>query len=564
MQVMVVGSLSIHHFSTSKVTQGETQLKLKTIKQSSIIATAITALFAGLAHAAVVPAGVVLADKQVITINAGSEPESLDPSLAESVPAHDILRNLFEGLTSLNNEGKVVPGVASSWKQTDDTTWVFNIRDNAKWSNGEAITADDFIYGMRRLVDPATASPYATSFGGFLLNGQAIAEGKQPTTDLGVRAIDAKTLEIKTAYPVAFLPDILTNDNLGPLPKKTIETHGKDWTLPGKIVTNGAYTIKSWQVNDKIVLERNTNYWDNQATVINEVTFIPIEDGNTDIKLYEAGQNDWVKQLPPGTYEMYKQKYPKDIKNAPLLGLRYYSLNNADPLLKDIRVRKALSMVIDRQVLADKITADGQKPAYSIVVNGIAGSKMTTYNWASWPMEQRVAEAKRLLAEAGVKPGQKVKFMYNTSEYHKKMAIFVAAEWKSKLGIEMEMENMEFKVLLKKRHDGDYQISRNGWVADYNDATTFTDLLQCNSTQNDHNYCNPKAKALLDKANNTLNQTERTQLITDAVVQMMGDYPAIPLLQYTVPRLVKPYVGGYTEVNAMDRFRLKDFYIIKH
>ena len=247
-----------------------------------------------------------------------------------------------------------------------------------------------------------------------------------------------------------------------------------------------------------------------------------------------------------------------------MLGLRYYSLNAKDPVMKDKRVRQALSMVIDRDILAAKITADGQSPAYSVMVKGTAGADVTSYDWVKWPMAQRVAEAKKLLAAAGLQPGSKIKFTYNTSEYHKKMAIFAASEWKTKLGLNTELENMEFKVLLKKRHDGEYQIARNGWVADYNDATTFLTLVQCGSDQNDNGNCNPKAEELIKKGNLAKTPAERKQLLTQATKMIMDDYPIIPLLSYTTPRLVKPYVGGYTGKNPLDRYRNKDLYIIKH
>ena len=298
--------------------------------------------------------------------------------------------------------------------------------------------------------------------------------------------------------------------------------------------------------------------------VLSKVTYLPIEDGFADVKLYQSGENDWVYQLPPGTYEKYKAELPKDVRNSPMLGLRYYSLNAKDPVMKDKRVRQALSMVIDRDILAAKITADGQLPAYSVVVKGTAGADATTYDWAKWPMAQRVAEAKKLLAAAGLQQGSKIKFTYNTSEYHKKMAIFAASEWKTKLGLNTELENMEFKVLLKKRHDGEYQIARNGWVADYNDATTFLTLVQCGSDQNDNGNCNPKAEELIKQGNQAKDAAKRKQLLTQATKMIMDDYPIIPLLSYTTPRLVKPYVGGYTGKNSLDRYRNKDLYIIKH
>lgn len=518
----------------------------------------------GAAFAAKVPAGTPLAAKQEIVRNNGSEAESLDPAIAESVGANNLVRDLFEGLTATDNEGRVVPGVAESWKQKDPTTWVFTLRKNAKWSDGSTVTADDFVYGIRRFLDPKTASTYATTYGAFLLNGVEAAEGKKPVADVGVKALDKFTLEIKTPYPVAFLPEVVSNGQLGPVPKAAIDKFGKDWVKPGNMVSNGAFVLKEWQVNSKVVLAKNPQYWDNKNVQLTRVTYLPIEDGFADVKMFLSGENDWVYQLPPGTYEKYKAELPKDIRNAPMLGLRYYGLNHKDPVMKDVRVRKALSMVIDRDILATKITADGQVPAYSAIVRGTNGADVTSYDWAKWPMAQRVAEAKKLLAAAGVKPGSKIKFSYNTSEYHKKMAIFAASEWKSKLGLNTELENMEFKVLLKKRHDGDYQIGRNGWVADYNDASTFLTLVQCGSEQNDNFNCNPKAEALIKQGNLAQNPAQRKQLLTQATKMIMDDYPMIPLLQYTVPRLVKSYVGGYTTKNPMDRYRSKDLYIIKH
>lgn len=518
----------------------------------------------GAAFAAKVPAGTQLAAKQEIVRNNGSEAESLDPAIAESVGANNLTRDLFEGLTATDNEGRVVPGVAESWKQKDPTTWVFTLRKNAKWSDGSSVTADDFVYGIRRFLDPKTASTYATTYGAFLLNGVEAAEGKKPVAEVGVKALDKFTLEIKTPYPVAFLPEVVSNGQLGPVPKAAIDKFGKDWVKPGNMVSNGAFVLKEWQVNSKVVLAKNPQYWDNKNVQLTRVTYLPIEDGFADVKMFLSGENDWVYQLPPGTYEKYKAELPKDIRNAPMLGLRYYGLNHKDPVMKDVRVRKALNMVIDRDILATKITADGQVPAYSAIVRGTSGADVTSYDWAKWPMAQRVAEAKKLLAAAGVKPGSKVKFSYNTSEYHKKMAIFAASEWKTKLGLNTELENMEFKVLLKKRHDGEYQIGRNGWVADYNDASTFLTLVQCGSEQNDNFNCNPKAEALIKQGNQAQSPAQRKQLLTQATKMIMDDYPMIPLLQYTVPRLVKSYVGGYTTKNPMDRYRSKDLYIIKH
>ena len=368
-------------------------------------ATAVTLLLLAAAlSAATVPNGVKLHATQTLVRNNGSEPETLDPSLAESVPANNITRDLFEGLTAVESNGKVVPGVAQSWRQTDPVTWVFKLRQNAKWSNGDPVTADDFVYGIRRYVDPKTASPYATTYGIFLLNGKEIIAGKKPVTTLGVRAIDKWTLELKTPYAVTFMPSLVANNNVGPLHRATIEKYGKDWTKPGKIVSNGAFMLKDWQVNSKVILEKNPQYWDAANVQLTRVTYLPVESDIADVKLFESGENDWVYQLPSGTYEKYKKQYPKEIQLLPILGLRYYALQNKDPLLKDVRVRKALSMVIDRDILAQRVTADGQLPSYGIVIRGLEGADMAEYEWATWPMAKRVEEAKKLMAQAGVGP----------------------------------------------------------------------------------------------------------------------------------------------------------------
>lgn len=535
--------------------------------QSRFTLTAVAALslaLVGTSLAATIPPGTQLHATQTLTRSNGSEPESMDPSVAETVPANQIMRDLFEGLTATDTTGKTVPGVAESWKQTNPTTWVFKLRQNAKFSNGDPITAEDFVYGIRRLVDPKTASPYATTFGVFLLNGLEAAQGKKKTTEVGVKAIDKFTLEIKTLDPIAFLPELVANTQFGPLHRATIEKWGKDWVKPGHMVGNGAYVLKDWQVNNRIVVEKNPQYWDVANVPLTKVTYLPIEDQFADIKLWESGETDYVYQMPPGVFETYKAKYPKELRSQAIVGLRYYDFQTKDPVFKDVRVRQALSMVIDREILSKRVTADGQPPAHSLIVAGVVGADPTPYEWSTWPMDKRVAEAKKLLEQAGVKPGTKYSLAYNTSEYHKKMAVYVASEWKTKLGIIMETESMEFKVLAKKRHDGAFQLARNGWLADYNDATTFLALVRCDSDQNTNFYCDREAEALIQKGSQSTDAAKRKELLTQASKKIMDGYPIIPLVQYSLPRLIKSYVGGYSELNPQDHYRSKEFYIIKH
>ena len=529
-----------------------------------LFAIAVTAAAAATTHAATIPPGTQLSPRQEMVRNNGAEPESLDPAYVESVNAAEIACDLFEGLTATDHHGNVVPGVAESWKQTDATTWVFKLRKTAVWSNGQPVTADDFVYAWRRFVDPKTASKIASTYAVYLLNGLDVVGGRKPVADLGVKAIDPQTLEVKTAGPVPFLLQVLSVAQFVPQPKAAIEKFGKDRTKPGNLVGNGAFVLKDWQVNSKVVVEKNPKYWDAANVQLTRVTFLCVEDGNADLKLYQSGEEDFMEQLAPGAYVPLKAQYPKEMHNGPLLGIRYYALNNDDPLLKDVRVRKALSMVIDRDILSTKVTADGQAPLYGLAVKGLAAIGQTRYDWADWPMDKRVAEAKKLLVEAGVKPGTQLKFTYNNNDYHKKMAIFAASEWKTKLGLDTAIDSLEFKVLIRKRHDGDFQIARDGWVATFNDATLFTTLVQCGSESNDNRNCNKKADELIAQGNLSTDPAKREALLTQAAKLVMDDYPLIPLLQYSVPRLIKPWVGGYDDSNGTERYRSKDFYIVKH
>ncbi len=530
----------------------------------ALFAAALVAGGLSAARAAVIPPGTVLSPRQEMVRNNGAEPESLDPAFVESVNGAEIERDLFEGLTSTDHHSNVVPGVAESWKQVDATTWVFKLRRNAVWSNGQPVTAEDFVYAWRRFLDPKTAAKIASVYATYLFNGLDVVNGKKPVTDLGVRAIDKETLEVRTAGAVPFLPSVVSVAQYSPQPRATIEKFGKDWTKPANMVSNGAYVLKDWQVNSKVIVEKNPKYWDAANVQLTRVTFLCVEDGNADLKLYQSGEEDFMHQIAPGAYNALKAQYPGEMHNGPLYGLRFYGLNNTDPLLKDVRVRKALSMVIDREILSAKVTADGQAPLYGLAVKGLAGIAQTRYDWAEWPMDKRVAEARKLLADAGVKPGTHLKFVYNNSDYHKKMAIFAASEWKTKLGLETDMDSLEFKVLIRKRHDGDFQIARHGWVATFNDATVFLALVECGSDANDNRNCNKKADELIAQGNLQTDPARREALLTQAARLVMDDYPLIPLLQYSVPRLIKPWVGGYDDLNGMDRYRSKDFYILKH
>jgi len=314
------------------------------------------------------------------------------------------------------------------------------------------------------------------------------------------------------------------------------------------------------------VLAKNPNYWDAKNVQITQVTFNPTEDEDASMKMYQSGQVDTVDRIPPGTFAQIKSQHPGELRNNKILGLYYYSLNCTDPVLKDKRVREALSMVVDRDILTQKVLGEGQVPAYGLVVAGTGGAAVTSYDWSKWPMAKRVAAARALLAQAGYGPSHplSLKLMYNTSELHKKVTLFLLAEWKNKLVVTGSMENQEFKVFLKTRHDGAYQVARNGWSVDYNDATSFLDLVRCGSDQNDLRYCNKNVDALIAQGSQSTDVAKRKALLTQAAKLAMDDYPMIPMFQYTQPRMAKPYVGGWNVPNPMDLYKTQELYIIKH
>ncbi|MBJ7263552.1 MAG: peptide ABC transporter substrate-binding protein, partial [Burkholderiaceae bacterium] len=285
------------------------------------------------AIAAVLPPLEQLHPTQVLNRGNGAEPESLDPALTSSTNAAHGLRDLLEGLTSTTAQGKIVGGVAHAWQRLDDLTWAFDLRP-AKWSNGDPVTADDFVYSFRRFFTPSTASVYSTTFQDFLFNAREIVEGKLAPESLGAHAESPTRLILRTQFPVAFLPELLAHGSFLPVHRATVERHGSQWTRPANWVGNGAFTLTEWRVNDRIVATRRPDYWDAENVRITQVRFFPIESEAAETKLYQSGQLDMTTTIAPGSYPLHLKQRPDDIRNSPALTVRYYSLNNEDPVLK--------------------------------------------------------------------------------------------------------------------------------------------------------------------------------------------------------------------------------------
>ncbi len=510
-------------------------------KKSLVAAGILTALIAGnVAMAADVPAGVQLAEKQTLVRNNGAEVQSLDPHKIEGVPESNVNRDLFEGLLVTDVDGHPVAGVAEKWENKDFKVWTFHLRKDAKWSDGSPVTAQDFVYSWQRLADPNTASPYASYLQyGHIANIDDIITGKKPITDLGVKAI---------------------NDN-------TFEKFGEKWTQPANIVTNGAYKLKAWVVNERIDLERNTNYWDNAKTVINQVTYLPISSEVTDVNRYRSGEIDMTyNNMPIELFQKLKKEIPAEVHVDPYLCTYYYEINNQKAPFTDVRVRTALKLALDRDIIVNKVKNQGDLPAYSYTPPYTDGAKLTQPEWFGWSQEKRNEEAKKLLAEAGYTADKPLTFslLYNTSDLHKKLAIAVSSIWKKNLGANVKLENQEWKTFLDSRHQGTFDVARAGWCADYNEPTSFLNTMLSDSSNNTAHYKSAEFDKLIGDTLKVTDEAQRAELYSKAEQQLDKDSAIVPVYYYVNARLVKPWVGGYTGKDPMDNIYVKNLYIIKH
>ena len=538
-------------------------------KKSLVAAGVLSALIAGnVAMAADVPAGVQLAEKQTLVRNNGSEVQSLDPHKIEGVPESNISRDLFEGLLVTDVEGHPSAGVAEKWENKDFKVWTFHLRKDAKWSDGSPVTAHDFVYSWQRLADPKTASPYASYLQyGHIANIDDIIAGKKPTSDLGVKALDDNTFEVTLSEPVPYFYKLLVHASVSPVPKAVVEKFGDKWTQPANIVTNGAYKLKDWVVNERIVLERNTNYWDNAKTVINQVTYLPISSEVTDVNRYRSGEIDMTyNNMPIELFQKLKQEIPKEVHVDPYLCTYYYEINNQKAPFTDVRVRTALKLALDRDIIVNKVKNQGDLPAYSYTPPYTDGAKLVEPEWFKWSQDKRNAEAKKLLAEAGYTADKPLTFnlLYNTSDLHKKLAIAVASIWKKNLGVDVKLENQEWKTFLDSRHQGTFDVARAGWCADYNEPTSFLNTMLSDSSNNTAHYKSPAFDKLIADTLQVTDEAQRTELYTKAEQQLDKDSAIVPVYYYVNARLVKPWVGGYTGKDPMDNIYVKNLYIIKH
>lgn len=502
---------------------------------------------------------------KVMRYGNGSEPGSLDPHKASGVPASNVLHDLYEGLVITGDHAQIVPAAAQSWNISDDRlTYVFHLRRDAKWSNGEPVTADDFVFSLRRSVDPKVASPYADIHSP-IVNADAIINNEKDPDTLGVKALDPHTLQIRLKEPTPFFLKTLAHPSSDPVYPPAVKKWGDSFTQPGHAVTNGAYTMKAWRVNERIVLKRNPYYWDNANTRIDQVEFYPIDDAKSELSRYQAGGLDWTYRVPPATIGALKGHLPDQYHSIPTLGIAYLGLNMSRPPFKNSRkLRLALSMALDRDVIAQKILRGGEKPAYSLVPPFINDYDPVTYQWKDWSDERREAMARKLYHEAGYSDEHplKAEYLYPSGGQGETIGIVAAAMWRRVLGAEVTPINQEWRVFIQSAREGyDTQIFWGGWIGDYEDPNTFLSVFNSSTPLNYSQYDSPTYDRAQTVSSHTPNGPKRRALMHKAEATLLHDAPIIPVWFWTNHHVVKPYVKGFSG-NALDNYYTKNFDIV--
>lgn len=532
-------------------------------KMSFALALSLTTALSSQAFAADVPAGTQLAEDQTYTYRVLDEFASLDPQLNEGVAGSVVINDLFEGLYNQAPDGSDVPGVALSHTVSEDNmTYTFTLRKDAKWSDGNPVTAHDFVFAWKRAVDPALASPYSWYMELMSVeNGAAIISGEKSPDDLGVSATDDHTFVVRLSQPLPYFAKMVSHATTFPTPKWAIEAHGDQWTRPGNMISNGAYTLTEHVLKERSTRERNPMYWDNDNTVVDKVVALVIGDDAQALTRYRAGELDKT-DIPAGQYPTLKAELPDEAFALPRLCNYYFSFNldSGPEAFQDVRVRKALALSIDRNVIVDQVLQGGQFPAYNFTPSATADFDVPEIDYAGMSQADRDAEAVRLMAEAGYgKGGEPLAFnyLYNTSEAHQQVAIVATQMWKQKLGIDVTLENQEWKVFLENRGNQNFEMARGAWCGDYNEASTFLDLMVSSSGYNDGKFNNARVDELMASAKSSQNAQP---LYTEVEQILSAEMPIIPIYHYSTNMMLKDEIKGWPIDNVQQTLYSKYLY----
>ncbi len=507
--------------------------------------------------------GETLADDQTFTYSLLDEFTSVDPQIVEDVSGSAFVRDLFEGLMNQDADGNLIPGVATGFTTNDaKDVYTFTLRDNAMWSDGNPVTAHDFVYSWRRLADPATASPYSWFAEIMALeNVGGVMSGEASPDTLGITALDNHTLEVRLTASLPYFAAMTTHASTFPTPEWVVRTSGNDWTKPENIVSNGAYILTEHIPNERAVRERNTMYWNNDATILDKVVTLVINDENVDLTRYLAGELD-MGTVPSGQYLRLKEDYPDEATSFPRLCTYYYTFNlspSGQEAYQDVRVRQALSYAVDRSVVTEKILQAGQIQAFTFTPGATAGFEVPPVAFGQMTQDERNAKAKELMAEAGYGSDNplNIELMYNTSEGHKKIAIAVQQMWKETLGVKATLANQEWKTFLKTRGSQNFDVARGGWCGDYNEASTFLDLLTTPSGYNDGKFSNAEVDELMLEARTLSDATANYTRVEEILANEM---PVIPVYHYTGVFMLKSNVKGWPYDNVEQNWYSRDLY----
>jgi oligopeptide transport system substrate-binding protein len=483
------------------------------------------------------------------------EPRTMDPQLADDTFSLQVVRDLYEGLTAEDRYGRVVPGAASSWTvDASGTIYTFRLRPDAKWSNGDRTVAPEFVAGLRRAVDPQTASGSAALLA-VIKGANDIVAGRKKVTALGVTAIGESSVRIELEHPAPFVLQILSQPVAAPVHLGSHSLSEVAQSRSGANVSNGAYTLISRVTGSSIELARNKYYWDVPHVPIERVRYVNVESEATELREYIAGQLDMTFTIPMSDLNRISQKNGAEIQTAPILGTLYLALNVSEPPLKDSRdLRQALSMAVDRDLISKDVMM-GVTPAYSFVARGTDGYIAPEYEWAKWPRERRLTYARYLLARSGysTKNPTRLRLYFNSEEIVQRIMIAVAGNWKQNLGLDAELVSDEFRVFLTGRKDRRrWDVLRMGWYADYADPASFLEVFARDNSQNDPAYNSAQFNDLIDAARIEPQPDKRIMLLERSEEILLNDYPIIPIYFYEGRRLVKPYLGG-AEITPLNR-----------
>ncbi|NLR96801.1 peptide ABC transporter substrate-binding protein [Rhizobium sp. P38BS-XIX] len=494
-----------------------------------------------------------------LNIHNGGDPTSLDPQKISGDWENRIDGDIFEGLVTEDPKDNPIPGQAASWTVSpDQKVYTFKLRDGIKWSDGQPVTAQDFVFAFQRLMDPKTAAQYAY-LQYTIKNAEKINKGEiKDLTQLGVKAIDDKTLEITLENPTPYFLNALMHYTAYPLPKHVVEAKGDQWVKIGNIVTNGPYKPTEWVPGSHVSMVKSDQYYDAKDVKIDNVNYYTLEDQAAALKRYRAGEFDILTSFPADQYDWIQKNLPGQAHVVPFLGTYYYVMNATKPPFNDKRVRQALSMAVNREVIGPKILGTGELPMYSWVPPGTANYGEPAYvSWKDEPYKQKVEEAKKLLKEAGFGPDHplKAQLRYNTNDNHKRIAVAIAAMWKP-LGVDIELYNTETKVHYDEMQRGEVQIGRAGWLADYNDPINFLNLLSTGVEMNYGRWSNKDYDALIKQGNEEIDLKKRAEIYKKAEQLALDDSAAIPIYYYVSQNIVAPKVQGFVD-NIQDIHRTR-------